>query len=60
MLTAGNHFYNYRCATINADSFNVTAGGHFYNYRGAKSMRIALMLQQEVIFTIIVVQNQCE
>ena len=28
-------FYNYRSATINADSFNVTAGGHFYNYRGA-------------------------
>ena len=63
-VTAGDRFYNYRSATINADSFNVTAGGHFYiivvqpmRTPFYQSMRIALMLQQEVISIAAIVLN---
>ena len=56
-VVAGYSFYNYRSATINADSFNVTAGLILATSSLEQSMRIALMLLQEITFPIMIEQQ---
>ena len=54
-ITAAGDFDNY--ATIDAENFNVTVVNNFNNRSYATSVRMTLMLQQQIIFTIQIAQR---